>query len=390
MGFSAELSNLVVKRTFLEFTKTPELPSRARAFTDTELFDIASLISSQVARALPTDPVRAEGSRGGADGAACPTAEAWPGEASPKACQPAPEFPVTPLLAGAFPGAFPGDFDFEHAGVLDFGASRCDIVDLLATMEVKAVLGMDHPIDCPAACGPAGAEASAAEALEEPFHGQWMFVPCASFADCHAWAAEGMLPPQASYSSAALAESVAPGGGGGLNAFDFDFDFGFGGAHGAAEEDARATVMLRSLPAELTRDGLAAALDRLGFAGRYDLVYLPVNFSTGEGLGYAFVNMVLPSDVPQLWSALDGFTQWGTESDSSGADDAPACSVAWSEPNQGLAAHVDRYRNSPVMHADVPDGWKPALFAQGMRVDFPPPTKKLKAPKVRSKKTAAA
>ena len=26
------------------------------------------------------------------------------------------------------------------------------------------------------------------------------------------------------------------------------------------------------------------------------------------------------------------------------------CRVTWSGPHQGLAAHVERYRNSPVMH----------------------------------------
>lgn len=49
---------------------------------------------------------------------------------------------------------------------------------------------------------------------------------------------------------------------------------------------------------------------------------------------------------------------------------------------------MERYQNSPVMHPDVPDEWKPALFVQGVRVDFPAPTKKVKAPKVRGKKAA--
>jgi len=38
----------------------------------------------------------------------------------------------------------------------------------------------------------------------------------------------------------------------------------------------------------------------------------------------------------------------------------------------------------------MPDEWKPALFAQGVRVEFPAPTKKIKAPKVRSRKEEAA
>ena len=31
----------------------------------------------------------------------------------------------------------------------------------------------------------------------------------------------------------------------------------------------------------------------------------------------------------------------------------------WSHPYQGLDAHIERYRNSPVMHEDVPDEYKP-------------------------------
>ena len=43
-------------------------------------------------------------------------------------------------------------------------------------------------------------------------------------------------------------------------------------------------------------------------------------------------------------------------------------------------AHVDRYRNSPVMHRDVPDEYKPVIFKNGVRKNFPRPTKKVKAP----------
>jgi len=57
------------------------------------------------------------------------------------------------------------------------------------------------------------------------------------------------------------------------------------------------------------------------------------------------------------------------------------CSVSWSQPLRGLEAHVDRYRNSPLMHALVPDTYRPLLFRDGQRIAFPPPTKKIKAPR---------
>jgi len=146
-------------------------------------------------------------------------------------------------------------------------------------------------------------------------------------------------------------------------------------------QEWRTTVMLRNLPTEMTREMLLKMLDERGFYGLYDLVYLPVDFSTGSGLGYAFVNSCLPAGVKRLWNTFDGLDKWPVECDR-------VCTVSWSDPHQGLASHIERYQNSPVMHPDVPDEWKPALFMYGMRVEFPLPTKKIKAPKVRSKKAS--
>lgn len=144
----------------------------------------------------------------------------------------------------------------------------------------------------------------------------------------------------------------------------------------------RTTIMLRNLPHELTRDMLRAMLDDMGFCGQYDMVYLPVDFSTGIGLGYAFINVFCPQWVPPMWEAFNGLDKWPVDAEQ-------ACTVSWSDPHQGLASHIERYQNSPVMHPDVPTEWKPALFINGGQVPFPPPSKKIKAPKVRSKKAAA-
>jgi len=46
---------------------------------------------------------------------------------------------------------------------------------------------------------------------------------------------------------------------------------------------------------------------------------------------------------------------------------------------QGLSANIGRYRNSPVMHEDVPEHLKPLLFINGHFVCFPPPTRRLRA-----------
>merc|ERR1712187_291806 len=139
-------------------------------------------------------------------------------------------------------------------------------------------------------------------------------------------------------------------------------------------EELRTTVMLRSLPLSLTRDELVKILDHEGFARKYDFVYVPIEFTAGHGMGYAFVNMTSPEIARCLFLHFEGFSSWATPSDE-------ICTVTWSNPLQGLAAHVQRYRDSPIMHRQVPEAWKPLLFVNNQRVRFPPPTKRLKAPK---------
>jgi len=135
------------------------------------------------------------------------------------------------------------------------------------------------------------------------------------------------------------------------------------------------TVMIRNLPIGLTRSTLLELLDSEGFVGRYDFAYLPVNFDTLIGLSHAFVNMVSPADAERLRDHMEGFTNWPIESDA-------VCHVVWNDKHQGLAALAERYRNSPVMHESVPDECKPAIIVNGRRVAFPPPTQKVKAPRI--------
>lgn len=146
----------------------------------------------------------------------------------------------------------------------------------------------------------------------------------------------------------------------------------------SAEDSNRlTTVMLRNLPNRYTREMLLQMLDSEGFEGRYTFVYLPIDFKTHSGLGYAFVDLVTPQDALRLRQQFEGFSRWLIQSEK-------VCSVGWSAPaQQGLHAHVDRYRNSPVMHFSVSDEWKPAVFSNGQRVPFPPPTRRLRAPNLR-------
>jgi len=141
---------------------------------------------------------------------------------------------------------------------------------------------------------------------------------------------------------------------------------------------ARTTVMFRNLPERFTRADLLHLLDCYGFRGRYDFVYLPFNFDTLANLRHAFVNMVTPDDVENLWEEFDGFSDWSVPNEC-------VCALAWNEKQQGLPALVERYRNSPVMHEKVPDHCKPLILNEGKELTFPAPTQVIKAPKLRKR-----
>jgi len=133
--------------------------------------------------------------------------------------------------------------------------------------------------------------------------------------------------------------------------------------------------MFRNIPNNYTREMLLELLDAEGFNKKYDFVYLPIDFHKGAGLGYGFVNLISEEEATNFMLHFNGFTKWVLKtSQKEGA-------VSWAEPLQGLKSYVDRYRNSPVMHADVPDSHRPLLFFLGERIPFPPPTKSIKAPR---------
>lgn len=104
-------------------------------------------------------------------------------------------------------------------------------------------------------------------------------------------------------------------------------------------------------------------------------MYLPIDFSSQAGFGYAFVNFVSIHEAERFKLHFHGFREWETPSEK-------VCDVLWSAARQGLQANIERFRNSPVMHESVSDNFKPALFVDGIRVPFPPPTKKPRAPEI--------
>mmetsp|Transcript_12459 Transcript_12459/g.35005 ORF Transcript_12459/g.35005 Transcript_12459/m.35005 type:complete len:571 (-) Transcript_12459:276-1988(-) len=140
--------------------------------------------------------------------------------------------------------------------------------------------------------------------------------------------------------------------------------------------EQQTTVMLRNIPNKYTQAMLLSLLSDHGFGKSFDFVYLPMDFRNGVNLGYAFVNVATREDATRLMETFQGYDNWIFES-------PKVCEVSWAHPHQGLHEHVERYRNSPVMHGCMPDEYKPMLFRAGERVPFPEPTRPIRAPKLR-------
>jgi len=139
-------------------------------------------------------------------------------------------------------------------------------------------------------------------------------------------------------------------------------------------ERGRTTVMMRSIPEAITRDDLLGLIDREGFSGDVDFLYLPVDFKTKASSGFAFINLRSPALARRFHTHFSRFSSWGVPL-------AKRCNMSWArEDQQGLAANVARYRNSSVMHSSVSEEHRPVLLRGGKPVAFPPPTRPLWPP----------
>lgn len=146
----------------------------------------------------------------------------------------------------------------------------------------------------------------------------------------------------------------------------------------AVDRSYDTTVMLRNIPNDYTRDMAVDLLNKQGFKGKYDFFYLPIDFISHCSVGYAFVNLCKPEFVRSFWRCFDGFKKWELPT-------KKVCKVCWAGPHQGVDQHIDRYRNSPVMHPSVSDEYRPILFENGERVPFPLPARPPKAPHIRKR-----
>lgn len=141
---------------------------------------------------------------------------------------------------------------------------------------------------------------------------------------------------------------------------------------GNAEEVT--TVMLRNIPVKYTREMVLSDMDDRGFHGAYDFFYLPIDFQTGNTVGYAFINLVNEAETARFRAVYNGLQL--------SPDSAKICEVSDAKA-QGKAKNVEQYRNSSVMAME--DKYHPVVFENGRPTRFPAPTRSLKPVKPRMK-----
>ncbi|KAJ5753831.1 uncharacterized protein N7511_007984 [Penicillium nucicola] len=131
--------------------------------------------------------------------------------------------------------------------------------------------------------------------------------------------------------------------------------------------DVRSTIMIRNIPNKITSNELKIILDESSF-GKYDFMYLRMDFNHGCNVGYAFINFGDPMDILDLIMARHGKTWPECISEKKAQISYAAL--------QGKDALISKFRNSHVMTR--PAGERPRLFhiggpRSGSDAPFPPP-----------------
>lgn len=125
------------------------------------------------------------------------------------------------------------------------------------------------------------------------------------------------------------------------------------------------TLLLDNLPVEVTQEGFLEVLDKEGFSGFYDFVFLETDPYTGKGNRAAVVNLIRHEYGLTLAARLHGRTCWGEGIITDG------CEVQWASAQQGLEANVEQYRHHPANDLSMPEQFRPSVFSKGWPVPFP-------------------
>ncbi|OLP77394.1 Protein MEI2-like 1 [Symbiodinium microadriaticum] len=140
------------------------------------------------------------------------------------------------------------------------------------------------------------------------------------------------------------------------------------------------SMVLRNIPKDLNRTGLCSLLDVHGCFETANFIYLPARFKDGLSLGYAFINFHTPEAAMEFQRKFHGM-QLHPPGALGCANSAPKPMVV--HPNvrmRSLEELLHRYKNSPILHPDVPEPMKPFLLDHGKPMPFPPQTEHVESP----------
>eukprot|EP01025_Chloroclados_australasicus_P056423 TRINITY_DN696_c0_g1_i10.p1 TRINITY_DN696_c0_g1~~TRINITY_DN696_c0_g1_i10.p1 ORF type:complete len:553 (-),score=91.65 TRINITY_DN696_c0_g1_i10:3794-5452(-) len=128
-------------------------------------------------------------------------------------------------------------------------------------------------------------------------------------------------------------------------------------------EDQRTTLMLKNIPNKYSPQMLMDTINEAGVAGRYDFLYLPIDFRNRCNVGYAFINMRYSvNDVPLLYNVFNG-RRWER------FNSEKVAQVAYARI-QGRVQLIQHFQNSSLMLED--EGYRPILFSEtGEPEEFP-------------------
>eukprot|EP00811_Abedinium_folium_P034903 NODE_7744_length_1553_cov_12.003506.p1 GENE.NODE_7744_length_1553_cov_12.003506~~NODE_7744_length_1553_cov_12.003506.p1 ORF type:complete len:450 (+),score=113.73 NODE_7744_length_1553_cov_12.003506:60-1409(+) len=111
--------------------------------------------------------------------------------------------------------------------------------------------------------------------------------------------------------------------------------------HGSEAREVT-TVMIHNVPNRYTRKALVRELTSLGYKGKYDFLYLPIDRRTASSVGYAFVNFRAPEDAAQFMTAMSGHLYQGCKRRVAHATAAHL---------QGLEKNLRHYRKTSVLYS---------------------------------------
>ncbi|KAL2935604.1 Protein MEI2-like 4 [Bienertia sinuspersici] len=116
-------------------------------------------------------------------------------------------------------------------------------------------------------------------------------------------------------------------------------------------DDNRTTLMIKNIPNKYTSKMLLATIDEQ-HRGKYDFIYLPIDFKNKCNMGYAFINMTDPLQIVSFHQTFEG-RKWEK------FNSEKVASLAYARI-QGKGALIAHFQNSSLMNEDK--RCRPILF----------------------------